>query len=134
MVGICREDIEAGVEHAYTSGSGLPVWAWCAGDADPVSGCERFVARATASRIRGDLRQGWPVLTIVSWTGRPGAWAVKLIPFTVPPFRIVIRNEAQGFFPPRPGLLASHAWRRLRDATKDGAEALGLWSYSLMYR
>ncbi len=134
VVGICREDIEAGVEHAYTSSSGLPVWAWCAGDAEPVSGCDRFVARATASRIRGDLRQVWPALTIVSWTGQPGAWAVKLAPFTAPPFRIVIRNEAQGFFPARPGPLASHACRRLRDAATDRAVALGLWFYWRAYR
>ena len=134
VVGICREDIEAGVEHAYTSSSGLPVWAWCAGDAEPVSGCDRFVARATASRIRGDLRQVWPALTIVSWTGQPGAWAVKLAPFTAPPFRIVIRNEAQGFFPARPGPLASHACRRLRDAATDRAVALGLWFYWRAYQ
>lgn len=134
VVGLCREDIEAGVEHAYTSGSGLPVWAWCAADTEPVSGCDRFVARATASRIRRDLRQVWPALTIVSWTGQPGAGAVKLAPFTAPPFRIVIRNEAQGFFPARPGPLASHACRRLRDAATDGAQALGLWLYWRAYR
>jgi glycosyltransferase involved in cell wall biosynthesis len=142
VIGVTRADVDAGVAHARSSGSELPVWAWCAEKtAESVDGCERFVAAAGAWRVLRDLQSAWPALTIVSWRGGRGDAALKLIPFAIPPFRIVVCNEARGFFAGRPVPLARHARRRLRDASLSSARRLadwiggaGQWLYSLAYR
>src|ERR1700687_3793250 len=106
VIGLTRADVAAAMAHARTGEAHLPIWAWCAEDAAPVDGCERFVPRANAWRVRRDLRSAWPALSIVPWTGgMPGtrrAPALKLIAFTIPPFRVVICNEAGGFVAGRP--------------------------------
>jgi hypothetical protein len=127
VIGMTRADVEAGVAHARSSGSELPVWAWCAEEAEPVDGCERFVAAAGAWRVFRDLQSAWPALTIVSWPGGRGAAALKLIPFTSPPFRIVVFNEAKGFFAGSPVPLVRHVRRRLRDASLSSARRLADW-------
>ncbi|HXJ38662.1 MAG TPA: glycosyltransferase family 4 protein, partial [Bryobacteraceae bacterium] len=87
--------------------------------------CDHFAPAAAASR---ELRAVWPALTIVSWPGTRTATGFKLLPFTVPPFRMLVRNEAGDFFPARPGLLLNHAARRTRDAAKSAAIRLGEWA------
>jgi glycosyltransferase involved in cell wall biosynthesis len=147
VIGLSRADVEAGVAHARTSAAGLPIRTWCAEDG------------VTASQVRRELRQLWPALMVVAWTGQKGRSAFKVLAFTVPPFRIVIFNEAHGFSPARSGALLAHARWRLRDwciATFETAVewivalaqwfiALGAWIgrwiagrakgiYSLLYR
>jgi len=129
VIGLTRAELEAAVAHARTGEANLPIWAWCAEDAAPVAGCERFVPRANAWRVRKDLRSAWPALSIVPWTGRRRAPALKLIAFTIPPFRVVIYNEAGGFVAGRPGPVAKHGWWRVRDAVRFGAQSL----YSAIY-
>ncbi len=127
-----REDVELGVRHAQTSDTGLPVWAWCAedlgADADPVPGCERFISGKAATRFPRDMRKVWPALSIVAWTGKPGPVSLKLLPATYPPFRLVVFNEAGGFFAPVPARVAGHAARRLRDGIAAKAQLLSEWS------
>ena len=141
VIGITRDDVEAGLEHARTGSSGLPVWAWCAADAEPVEGCERFFPKATAAGVRISLRAAWPALFIVAWTGKPGSSALKLLPFRVPPFRFVICNEARGFSAAGPVSLARHAIWRMRNAAQSGGRRIidwskgaGLWLHSVGYR
>ena len=142
VIGVTRADVEAGVGHARSSGSQLPVWAWCAEEtAVPVAGCDHFVGSAGAWRVLRDLRSAWPALMITSWTGGRRAVGLKLIPFLIPPFRVVVCNEARGFFPGRPVPIGRHAWRRLRDASISGVRRLGdwiggagQWLYSLAHR
>lgn len=119
-----RADAAACVAHAGTGNSGLPVWVWCAEPGEPLPDCARYASASAASR---DLRTVWPALTIVSWPGTRTATGLKLLPFTVPPFRIVVRNEAGGFFPASPGPLLNHAARRARDAAKSVSTRLGEW-------
>jgi glycosyltransferase involved in cell wall biosynthesis len=83
----------------------------------------------------------WPALILVSWTGRRGDVAFKTLPLTVPPFRVVVFNEARGFFPAKPGPLAKHFGHRASVALRDGAKlagelAIGVvkWTWSLVYR
>src|SRR3954462_6126456 len=108
-----RAEAKSCVEHARTSGSSLPIWVWCAEPGEPLPDCDHYASAAMAGR---ELRTVWPALTIVSWPGPHTATGLKLLPFTVPPFRAVVRNEAGGFFPARPGPLLNHASRRARDA------------------
>jgi glycosyltransferase involved in cell wall biosynthesis len=139
VFGSTRADIECAVRHAQTADAELPVWAWCAEYAEPVAGCDRFIAGAEARHFRRDLRGAWPALSIVAWTGRPSpngltACALKLMPLLVPPFRVILFNEAQGFFPVRPRPIANHISRRVRDAAVAGARRLSGWLWSLLWR
>ncbi len=122
VIGLTRGEVEAGIAHARTGGSDLPIRSWCAEDG------------ATARRVRRDLRTVWPALTIVAWTGTKHHTTLKLVPFAVPPFRVVIFNEAHGFFAAKPGLLAAHATRRCRDSLRNILHLAGGWLYSMAYR
>ncbi len=128
VIGLTRDDVEAGVAHARTAGETHPIRTWCAED-------------TTAWTMRRELRACWPALILVSWTGRRGDGAFKSLPLTVPPFRVVIFNEARGFFPARPGPLAKHVHHRTwvavcngANLTKDLARGAGMWIWSLFYR
>jgi glycosyltransferase involved in cell wall biosynthesis len=128
VIGLTLEQVSAGVAHARTSGSGLPVWAWSAEAAGySAEPCDRFVSGASASRVRKDLSTVWPALTIVCWNGERRGAALKLVPFIVPPFRIVVANEAGGFFAAQPRSVADHARRRLRDASLSAARRICDW-------
>lgn len=107
--------MECAIRHARTSAASLPIWAWCAEESAPVAGCERFTAGARAFRFANDLRRAWPALSIVAWTGKRGCIALKLLPLAFPPFRVVLFNEAEGFFAARPALIAGHLKWRMRD-------------------
>lgn len=117
VIGQSREDIAKGIAHARTSGAPFPVWAWCSGDAAGLGGCDRLIGNATAQQILRDLAAVWPALILASWTGGHHGLALKLLPLVVPPFRAVIRNEADDFFPARPGPILAHLHRRARDAS-----------------
>jgi glycosyltransferase involved in cell wall biosynthesis len=119
--------VECAIRHARSSAANLPIWAWCAEESAPVAGCERFTAGAGAFRYRKDLRQVWPALSIVAWTGKPGCTALKLLPLTIPPFRVVLFNEAEGFFAARPAPIARHLKWRLRDAFAVHCKTIADW-------
>jgi glycosyltransferase involved in cell wall biosynthesis len=128
VLGLTREDVEAGVAHALTAGETLPIRTWCAEE-------------VSAGRVRAELGAVWPALVLVSWTGRRGDWLFKLAPLTTPPFRVVIFNESRGFFAARPLPLARHLWRRVSDGAVslgrrcvDLAGGLAAWTWSLIYR
>jgi glycosyltransferase involved in cell wall biosynthesis len=117
VFGTTRAEVECAIRHARTSAANLPIWAWCSEESAPVAGCERFTAGLDAFHIAKDLRRVWPALSIVAWTGRPKAISLKLLPLAVPPFRVVLFNEAEGFFAARPAPIARHLKWRLRDAS-----------------
>jgi glycosyltransferase involved in cell wall biosynthesis len=129
VIGVTRQEAEAGVAHALTGAANLPVYAWCAeqSSAEPIPGCKAFTPGASAAQIRHNLSSYWPALTLVSWTGGRGKWAHKLLPFTLPPFRIVIANEAGGFFAAKFGPLAEHIGRRAKDGAVSAVRRLGDW-------
>src|SRR5947207_2722110 len=63
------------------------------------------------------LWRHWVALGVSPWTGTPGPWALKLAPFLIPPFRVLILNENGDFFAGSPAGIARHAGQRLRDAS-----------------
>lgn len=115
VFGATRSEVECGIRHARTSTTGLPVWAWCAEECEEVPGCERFICGPSAALFMRDLRQTWPALSIVAWTGRPQHFGMKILPLVTPPFRTVLFNEAAGFFSARPASIVSHIKRRTCD-------------------
>ena len=114
-----REEAARAVAHAQTSGAGLPVCVWCAEDiasAGAIPGCDEL---RSGTSIR-DFKDVWPALSIVSWTGKPSSITLKLAALLRPPFRVVVFNEAGGFFAPAPAAVAKHASRRIRDRAVGG--------------
>ncbi len=81
----------------------------------------------------------WPALVVVAWTGGRGHWLYKLVPFLIPPFRVLVMNEHGGFFHGTPVGIARHAVRRVRDRlhsasnlVRDINRGLWLWLFALV--
>ena len=150
VIGATRTDVERAIRHARGANSNFPIWAYCLevlteGDlpenASPPAGCERFVSGTDALRFREDLKRVWPALSIVAWTGTRTPAALKLGAFFIPPFRILVLNEAGDFFPATPAGIARHVTRRTRDVSVsrarrivDWGAGLGMWAQSLAWR
>jgi len=146
VVGATRADVERAVLHAQRGNSNLPIWAYCLEDvrtdyAGPLTGCARLVSGSDALHFREDLRSVWPALSIIAWTGTRAPAALKLGAFFIPPFRVLVLNEAGDFFPATPVGIARHVTRRTRDAsvsharrTADWGAGLGMWTRSLAWR
>ena len=127
-----REDAASCVEHARTAAAGLPIRVWCVEPGEPSAECEGWVAAATVARTRRDFQGIWPALTIVSWAGTRDNADFKLLPLLIPPFRVVVRNEAGGFFAARLLPLLKHAARRLKDGLVSVVVRAGEWGYTLL--
>ncbi len=103
--------------------------------------CERWFSGNELTEFRKALSSVWVALSIVAWTGKGNPAAFKLLPFTCPPFRILIMNEVGDFFSAHSFVTAEHLKRRLRDTAVAGfrgarnciADAAGL-TWSLLYR
>jgi glycosyltransferase involved in cell wall biosynthesis len=134
VIATTYNEAEMGVRHALTANSPLPIYVWCAGDGPAPEGAAQFFPRATGASTHRGLRAVWPALSIVFWSGKFGFPGLKLAPFLTPPFRVVIGNEAGGFFSPRPVPLAKHFARRLRDGAVWVARRVKDESASLLYR
>lgn len=128
-----RIEAERAVAHAQTSPETLPIRVCCAEEFSPAPpGCSSLVSDAQA--FRRDLRGLWPALTIVAWTGKKGSAELKLRPFLIPPFRVLVLNEAGDFFPGTPGEIARHLRRRIRDARLAWVDRTRLRTKSLAWR
>jgi glycosyltransferase involved in cell wall biosynthesis len=81
--------------------------------------CERVVAaRGSAELLLQALRSfwtSWAALTISIWNGTRTHPLLKLAPFVVPRFRVLIMNEHGDFFSGTPALIWLHCFRRGRD-------------------
>jgi len=137
VIAVCgrtRAEVKAGVLHARTSGTDLPIWGFCEESCEPVSNCDRFESGLSAGALRQRLTSVWPALTIVNWSGKStGSTAFKLVPLTVRPFRVVICNEAGGFFGATPSSILEHGWCRFQFAASYRWQVFRLTSYSFFY-
>ena len=115
-------------KHAQTSSQPLPIWVFCAEDSpDAVEGADRFVFGPEALRFRKDLSSVWPALSIVAWTGEPGPAAFKVAPLFIPPFRVLVLNEAGDFFPGTAIEILRHARRRTTDFCSSVFGGIAAW-------
>ena len=135
-----RAEAECAILHAR-SGADLPVWVYCAEAGEAPAGCDRFVSGTPLRDFVRELKGVWVALSIVAWTGGWRSVALKLIPFLLPPFRVLVFNEAGGFFASRSAALAVHLRRRTRDRViasvrrlRDWTGGARLWTYSIAYR
>ena len=79
--------------------------------------CERVIVEGSPLKLCG-LAQTilWPyqvALAVATWDTEPGDWLVKLAPFFIPWFRVLVKNENNDFFPARPELIVRHARSRI---------------------
>ncbi len=81
------------------------------------------VGRRSLPLLLSAEKQLWPcwvAITVTSWTGSHGKWALKLAPFFIPPFRGLILNENDDFLNASPPNILEHTARRLRDLFHSG--------------
>lgn len=133
-----RAELESAVRHARTSAVNLPVWAFCAEalpeEPAPIDDCAHLVSGPASRRFRQHLAGVWPALTIVAWTGIRGSSRLKIRPFFVPPFRVLVMNEAGDFFPATPAGITRHVMRRTRDAAISASRRFFQVSRSIAWR
>lgn len=102
----------------------VPVWlfATCEPLAATKAECERVaVAEDSMELLVTAEKELWPrrvALALTTWTGEHGRWPVKLAPFFVPMFHVLLMNDARGFFAPSPGAIRAHCLRRAREAVQ----------------
>ncbi len=134
IFGTTPAEVECAILHARTGAPDLPIQAWCAEEIKPgcvtrliERECARFSSGRPALSALNDLHGAWPALTLVAWTGKRGSFAFKLLPFLLPPFRVVVFNEAGGFFAARPASIAKHAKWRLNVACRTKSQLAADW-------
>ena len=97
------------VRHLRRGAPDVPIWLFAvmAPDPDTASLCERVVigddGLALLVEAEKQLWSQWVALSVATWTGEHGRWALKLAPFLVPPFRTLFLNENGDFFSGTPG-------------------------------
>ncbi len=104
----------------------FPKWCICPGfESGELEGFDRVLHHRSMRAVWRELRMVWPALMIVFWTGSPRHHFLKALPLLVPPFRMLVLNEAGGAFS-RLDMIARHLLRRLRE-TLDVRELVLLW-------
>lgn len=138
MFGATRAQVECAIRHAATSVQRLPIRAYCAESLSAAAGaiedCAYFASGPDARKFREDLREVWPALSIVAWTGESAPIGFKLGAFLIPPFRVLVLNEAGDFFPATPREIARHAQRRMRDACVSAWRRMACWKRWILWR
>ncbi len=118
----------------------VPVWLFTTVKPLPETEalCERVYRSGSAIRLvmnaERQLWHRWVAISVVTWTGS-GMWPLKLAPFLIPPFRVLILNRDGGFFSGTPGNVIVHSvraardeiqlvWARIREAIHSAREAM----------
>src|SRR5580700_6036843 len=115
------------VLHLREGAPGVAVWLFTtvAPLPETVALCERIYRNGSALALIADAERSlWPcsvAISVGTWTGS-GAWALKIAPFLIPPFRVLILNQDHGFFSGTPANVFVHCVRAAREAI-DNARA-----------
>ena len=118
----------------------VPVWLFTTVKPLPETEalCERIYCNQNAlAPIAGAQQHLWQrsvAISVGTWIGK-GDWFVKLSPFLIPPFRVLILNSDGGFFSGTPANVFVHdkragwdavqsAWGRIRESLHSVREAI----------
>jgi glycosyltransferase involved in cell wall biosynthesis len=118
----------------------VPVWLFTTVEPLPETKalCERVYQKGSAwTLVWLAQRQLWPcwvAISVGTWNGS-GAWVLRLAPFLIPPFHVLILNGSGGFFRGTPSNVLAHglraawddvqsAWGRLREGAHRLREGL----------
>lgn len=114
---VSAESAGRAVRYLHAQIPHVPVWLYCRQPVEPE------VAALCAQVIEPRRTAGLPhrpALVVVTWTGSGGGWLLKLAPFLIPPFRVLVMNEHGGFFNGKPLPVLRHVRRRAADALHSG--------------
>jgi len=110
------------VVHLREGAPDVPVWLFTTVEPLPETEvlCDRIFrhdnALSLAAQAQSELWKCWVALSVATWTGERGGWLLKLVPFLIPPFRVLILNRDGGFFSGTPSSILIHSMRAGRDA------------------
>jgi glycosyltransferase involved in cell wall biosynthesis len=102
------------VAHVLKGSVTLPIFLYCR--QPPSAGTAARCARVTIESnsldliklARAQLSSYWVALGVASWNRKRDHWSLKLAPFFFPPFRVLIMNENEDFFPGLPPGIFKH--------------------------
>lgn len=126
VFGTGAEASHEAVLHLRQGAPDVPVWLFTTAEPLPETKllCERIYrdpsAHALMVKAERHLWGRWVAISVGTWTGESGAWALKLAPFLVPPFRVLILNGDGGFFSGTPANIFVHGVRAVWDAIQRG--------------
>ena len=143
VFGLDAETCHRAVVHLYHGAPGIPIRLLS--QVEPTSEtaalCQTvYVSRHAVALVASAARlcwRYWVAIAITPWTGVRGKWLLKGAPFLIPPFRVLILNEAGDFFPGRPAFIRRHLTRRILDGLHTGAQhvtACKLWMFLTVFR
>jgi glycosyltransferase involved in cell wall biosynthesis len=133
VFGVSAAACHEAVLHLREGAPGVPVWLFTTATPLPETEalCERIFRNDSGLALIADaerhLWRCWVAISVGTWTGS-GAWVVKLAPFLIPPFRVLILNRDGGFFSGTPSNVFVHWLCAAREAIHNAgvhvAEAL----------
>ena len=112
----------------------MPIWLFSTVEplAETLTLCEQVEVNPSARTLflhaERRLWPYWVALGLVTWTGGRGRWPLKLAPFLIPPFRILVLNENGDFFPGSLGRILNHCVRRVRMPCSPVGAAHWIWA------
>ena len=126
--------------HLREGAPDLPVWLFTTVAPLPETEalCERVYRNqnglALIAGAEWQVWQRWVAISVGTWTGS-GSGLLKMAPFLIPPFRVLILNRDGGFFSGTPSNVFLHgaraakdsmqrAWDRIREAIHSAREAI----------
>lgn len=115
---------EVAARHLRAGAPGVPLWLFTTCSGAPRQPFDRIISAADALTLfvegQKALWPEWVALSVAAWTGTHGKWPLKLAPFLILPFRVLIQNENGGFFHASPAAVLTHVRRRTRDSAHSG--------------
>jgi len=122
VFGISPEPCHEAVVYLRAGAPNVPVWLFAAEPPFPETAalCERvYLNRSSLFLLLQAQVRLWPywvAIMVSTWTAEHGRWPLKLGPFFIPPFRVLLLNSWGGFFPGKPALISLHARRFMHGA------------------
>jgi len=126
VFGISPGPCHEAVVHLKAGAPEVPVWLFSTAPPLPETAalCERvYVNRGSLSLFLQAQIRLWPywvAIAVGTWTAEHGRWLLKLAPFFIQPFRVLLLNSWGGFFPGKPALVLLHSHRFLLGAALSG--------------
>jgi glycosyltransferase involved in cell wall biosynthesis len=105
VFGVTPQASHKAVSYLHRQQPGIAIWLFSNVQpaAETVAWCERVVVRSNAVALLVEaelaLWPRWVVLCAGTWTGEPGPWLLKIAPFLIPPFRILLLNANGDLMP-----------------------------------
>ena len=122
VFGVSAAAAHQAVLHLREGAPEVPIWLFTTVAPLPETEalCERVFRNGNTlslvAEAQSQLWKCWVAINVGTWTGERGAWPLKLAPFLIPPFRVLILNRDGGFFAGTPSNIFIHCLRAGRDA------------------